>query len=73
MRSEFSAWRDIGGIASSLTGPAAVATGNLAFMAVMNGEDARGCTGAFCDTVSDPTATPGEYIQPGGLWIRYFD
>jgi len=73
VRGEFSVWRDIGGIPMFGTGPAAVATDDMAFMAVMNGEHARGCGFLLCDTVNDPAATESEYIQPGGLWIRHFN
>lgn len=73
VREEGGVWRDIGGIPKAGSGPAVVASGDDTFIAVMNGEDARGCGAGFCDTVNDPDASADEYIQPGGLWIRRFE
>ncbi len=65
------AWRDIGGIPKSGTGPAAVATGRSGVAIVINGEDATGCD-LTCMPGEDPEPD-GEVIQPGGLWLRIFD
>jgi hypothetical protein len=63
-------WRDIGGIPKPGTGPSAVATGRFGALMVINGEDATAC-----DLTCIPGHNPrpdGEYIQPGGLWLREF-
>jgi hypothetical protein len=63
-------WRDIGGMPQPGTGPSAAAAGGFDAYIVMNGVDLTGAD-ATCD---DPNAPHphGAFIEPGGLWIRYF-
>jgi hypothetical protein len=64
-------WRDIGGIPKPGSGPSAVATGRFGALIVINGDDTTGC-----DLTCIPGHAPmpnGEFIQPGGLWLREFE
>ncbi|MCC6193345.1 MAG: hypothetical protein IT518_02660, partial [Burkholderiales bacterium] len=72
VRTELGNWRDIGGIPMFHSGAAAVASGDDTYIAVINGEDASGCGADFCNDEVGPATVPDEFIQPGGLWIRYF-
>lgn len=70
-------WRDIGGIPATFkaagigtvsTGVSAVASGATDALIVMNGEDSVGCARSC---FPNPRSS-GEFIQPGGLWLRTF-
>ncbi len=63
-------WRDIGGMPQPGTGPSAVAAGRSSAYIVINGTDLVGGD-ATCDAPADPNAN-GTFIEPGGLWVRYF-
>jgi hypothetical protein len=67
--SDSSTWRDIGGIPRPGTGVSAMATGAFSADIVMNGTGQMGCV-ANCLPGSP---SPGQGIQPGGIWVRRFE
>ena len=71
-RLESGTWMDVGGIPKPGTGISAVATGDFTFMALMNGEDAIGCNLSCPIGTAGAPRGGGQFKQPGGLWIRYF-
>ena len=62
-------WRDIGGIPHDGTGVSAVATGSFSADIIMNGEDVRGCD---MNCIPGQSPSPGDVVQPSGLWLRHF-
>lgn len=61
-------WIPIGGLVLPGSGPAAVQSGPFGAFIAINGEDAVGC-----DATCQGGAMQGQFIQPGGLWLREFE
>ena len=64
-------WRDIGGIPQYRTGVAVDWVEGYKAKIVMNGEDMKGCDTSCLDPKEG--VVRGQFIQPGGLWIRHFE
>jgi hypothetical protein len=63
-------WRRMGGRPMPSTGASVAATGPYAADIVMNARDQVGCDGKCQGTVPKPD---GQFIQPGGIWLRRFE